>query len=252
MTQNHCRKIERGHIHNKYYKLVFLIQSIDWCNLNSNLILYNLLSFFLSLISQMTCILFTYLLILFCLHFMNFVAGNRAKEYDYSQFPSNWCDNRFGKPTRTTAECVCFGSCIGPKCQNIDGFIFYSYIDCPTCQCTAGISSKEFHIDKEPVDFKDDGNEVGLDYLDINPNVNVKKKQKKSDIYESYQDESRRDTEESEPFNLIYFVQDHWRLIFVGLVMFGFVSVVIIGGYVSAEREKKNLSHDNINTEKRS
>jgi hypothetical protein len=54
--------------------------------------------------------------------------------------PDGWCNRKYGNPTRTTGECICKPNavCTGPGCINEQGFIFYSGVTCPSCECVEG------------------------------------------------------------------------------------------------------------------
>ena len=68
-----------------------------------------------------------------CIRFSN---GNSASDVDISAtFPEDWCDKRYGTPTRTTGECICKTLCEGAGCVNQHGLSFYSFKNCPTCKC---------------------------------------------------------------------------------------------------------------------
>ncbi len=60
-----------------------------------------------------------------------------------------WCDLRYGTPTQTTGECICKPSsiCQGPRCEQAQGFIWYAYTQCPTCQCVPKEKGKDKELD---------------------------------------------------------------------------------------------------------
>lgn len=49
--------------------------------------------------------------------------------------PEGWCDKRYGTPTATTGECMCKHECEGRGCERAQGFIWYAYAKCPSCEC---------------------------------------------------------------------------------------------------------------------
>ena len=59
-------------------------------------------------------------------------AAGRAPDKADAAIPSRelWCaDPALGTPTRTTGECICKYACVGPRCVNQQGFMFYSWKD---------------------------------------------------------------------------------------------------------------------------
>lgn len=65
---------------------------------------------------------------------ISLAVAHRAPD-EAPDLPSGWCSHP-GKPTKTTGECICVNSsCKGPKCRNESGFIYFSGVECPTCQC---------------------------------------------------------------------------------------------------------------------
>lgn len=48
------------------------------------------------------------------------------------------CPSKYARETTSTNECICMSrNCEGPKCQSGQGFVWYNFLDCPTCQCIA-------------------------------------------------------------------------------------------------------------------
>lgn len=66
----------------------------------------------------------------------NTVSAFRAPE-EAPDLPEGWCNLAFGSPTRTTGECICKFECEGKGCKRDQGYIWYAYESCPTCQCVA-------------------------------------------------------------------------------------------------------------------
>lgn len=95
-------------------------------------------------------------LILMLLALGMFCTGMRAPDVA-PDLPEGWCNPKYGTPTRTTGECICKPNavCTGPKCVNEQGFIFYSGVECPSCECVEGkreSRKKESHsMEKDPV-----------------------------------------------------------------------------------------------------
>lgn len=53
-----------------------------------------------------------------------------------SETDSNPCHPKYASQTKTTKECICLSrNCEGPKCQSGQGFVWYNYLQCPTCSC---------------------------------------------------------------------------------------------------------------------
>lgn len=78
--------------------------------------------------------------------------GNAASDTDISAtFPENWCDTRYGTPTRTTGECICKSLCNGPDCINQHGLSFYAYTNCLTCTCSKPSKSEHAVLVREIV-----------------------------------------------------------------------------------------------------
>ena len=67
------------------------------------------------------------------------VHGTRAPDIA-PDLPAGWCNNKYGTPPSTTGECICKPNavCTGPGCINEQGFIFYSGVTCPSCECVEG------------------------------------------------------------------------------------------------------------------
>jgi hypothetical protein len=73
---------------------------------------------------------------------MRAVYSSSASSIDISaEYPVDWCDKRYGMPTRTTGECICKQDCIGPNCKHEQGLTFYSYASCPTCKCVPKVAA---------------------------------------------------------------------------------------------------------------
>lgn len=52
-----------------------------------------------------------------------------------AEIPVAWCNNRYGMRTRTTGECICKQDCVGPACRREQGMVFFSFKECPSCEC---------------------------------------------------------------------------------------------------------------------
>lgn len=64
-------------------------------------------------------------------------AGQAPSTADYSSYAQDWCLPEVGTPTRSTGECMCRHACDGRGCEAAQGFIWYSYKQCPSCRCTS-------------------------------------------------------------------------------------------------------------------
>lgn len=56
------------------------------------------------------------------------VWSSSSHDIDSTNFPVDWCDTRYGSPTRSTGECMCRKNCVGPRCRREQGFIWYKLI----------------------------------------------------------------------------------------------------------------------------
>lgn len=66
----------------------------------------------------------------------SFTQASRAPD-TAPDYPVGWCNLEFGSPTRTTGECICKFECEGKGCKRDQGYIWYAYESCPSCQCVA-------------------------------------------------------------------------------------------------------------------
>lgn len=69
------------------------------------------------------------------LFFLLNVAFASYAPKDAPNYPSGWCNTRYGTATRTTGECVCKYDCNGIGCQRSQGVVWYDYAKCPNCEC---------------------------------------------------------------------------------------------------------------------
>ena len=84
------------------------------------------------------------LLFAFLIFILSISASNGGESRDVGtpeSLPAGWCNKKFGSPTRTTGECICHKECTGPRCRREMGLSFYSYKECPTCQCISASGS---------------------------------------------------------------------------------------------------------------
>lgn len=117
------------------------------------------------------------------------VNCNQASSIDLSAtYPSDWCDKRYGTPTKTTGECICKAACEG-GCILQQGLSFYAYSDCPKCKCLPPVEKPR--------------NDYSFQSKKVNPTIS--KQQAVND--------NKEDDEDSE-FIFSEWLEDHGRLMF--------------------------------------
>ena len=83
-----------------------------------------------------------------------FLGVFNASIFEVLSSDSNPCHPKYASQTKTTNECICLSrNCEGPKCQSSQGFVWYNYLHCPTCQCLPPkVKAKpaELNIESEP------------------------------------------------------------------------------------------------------
>lgn len=160
--------------------------------------------------------------------FIRVADCNSAPGEDLSaNFPVNWCDKRYGTPTRTTGECICKASCEGPECVNQSGLSFYSYVKCPTCKCmpkeglvSGGDSNKyDARVEEESQNYEDEqgGESMG---------VRSRSKQSGRAGYRSFNEEAHPDDHEQSNFGEM--LEDYGSYIFAVFATLSIFSFIVM------------------------
>lgn len=129
------------------------------------------------------------------------ISKKRARNYiliqlmllqlSYSDSSIN-CDLKYGKPTRSTKECICYKECVGNGCQRSQGFIWYNYETCTSCRCI--------------------GKDENVEVMEDLPRRQGQQRQSEAE-------ESEGDPE----WSLLEYLEDNWRLIFAIIVSMLFI-----------------------------
>ena len=181
-------------------------------------------------------LLVVYLLLIAC-------GASRAPDVA-PDLPEGWCKN--GTPTRTTGECMCPGDCSGPRCHREQGFVWYSGLKCPTCECVKSGSGTRL----EESNSNSESGSRGVQEWDSNSMTHVAKKWVVSNPAPVHQ--PARVEERAEPLQLssdpwlvfMEFIEDHTLGVFVFCVLLvllltGSVMMILRNDTMAEERELK-------------
>lgn len=145
--------------------------------------------------------------VIYCLLCFQLSHGNSASDDDISAaFPEDWCDKRYGTPTRTTGECICKSLCDGAGCVNQHGLSFYSYKNCPTCACLP--PTKEKRVETVQVEKSCNDDAQVADKEEIISTRSTRKKSGRADYQEDTLDL------DNAPITISEWLEDNGRFVF--------------------------------------
>jgi hypothetical protein len=141
-----------------------------------------------------------------------------------ADIPVTWCSNRYGMRTRTTGECICKQGCAGPACHREQGLVFFSYKDCPSCECTPKSSGATDNGGAAAGGSSDSSSSAQGSAVeeDDAPVVHRGKPRSREQRYYSGDDPSEPDGD-----SFYEWMMDNWRGIMAGFTALGLITMVI-------------------------
>jgi len=159
--------------------------------------------------------------------------------------PEGWCNLVYGTPTRTTGECICKQECEGKGCHRQQGFIFYSYSECPTCQCVAGSKKPKVKVNTDKGEVSDNSEKTADEEAAIPRAPKISKVKSFSAKEYTYHDADSEVGEEKDIlFSMHEFVEDNGKYFIAGIVSLLVLLVVIATMYTSSSKDTPKHSSE--------